>query len=553
MRLRSRRWSQFRSPLTDLRLIEYALAQEGRPSAMAKLTDAMQKSAHLMTLWRRPPATINWRDIEELHRLLIDDAMLRPVGEELRAHLDDLGHERAMLARGQCWFSESRAPTVEAIASLNWVSSWDLVMAMRANMFDDRHFTKTAILRLLWQLRTYAEAVTFLSEKTGFTASLKGSRKYLPGTYPGVEAFATATGRQRRVQEIHAAIAAWIGKLQHDGVSAPDKYDWAWEPPKAEEAKPAETVELPKEQNKDLSVEVWEADQPTLRVIAGRIVTGKGFDASEAARWRVLESPIALTKIPAPTVVEQALAAEFPWMRPAIDRLVSDLELSRSTGARAMRLRPLLLVGPPGIGKSRFGRRLAEAFGVPFTMVVAGGSGDNRSLAGTSRGWATAEPSRVLAVMVEHKVANPIVMVDEIDKTGLSRQNGRLVDTLLGLIERETAARFHDECLATACDLSWVSWILTANDLATVPAPLLDRVSIVEVQRPAPEHFPAILGGTLDDLAAEWRAERWALPELEPETVEVLAAAFAAGHSIRRIRSAVVGALAASARLAPRH
>ena len=78
-------------------------------------------------------------------------------------------------------------------------------------------------------------------------------------------------------------------------------------------------------------------------------------------------------------------------------------------------------------------------------------------------------------------------------------------------------------------------------------------MSIVDVGQPASDHFSSILEGTLADLAEEWRTERWMLPELEPATVAFLADAFAAGHSIRRIRSAVVSALAASARHAPRH
>lgn len=518
---------------------------------MPRLTKRMQVTARLMTMWRRPSTRLHYTQIDALHQLLIDDALLRPDGEELRPHLDALGYDRIMETRGQMPYIRGRHLTVEEVACLNWVSSWDLVMAHRTELNLEKPQRRAAMLRLIWQLRLYSECVEqFTSKDAAFELAHRGTLIYPPGIYPGLEAFRTKPARRRRVQELHSVIGDWIWHLKIDGVEDPSKCEWKWkppEPPKKEEAKASEA------DAKALAAELEADNRPRLTVLASPIQAGKGFDAADMKRWKALENPMALAALPDPVPVETALVAEFPWMRPAIDRIGDDLRLGQVTGLQALRFRPLLLVGPPGVGKSRFGRRLAEACKVGFTMVGAGGSGDNRSIAGTSRGWGSAEPSRVLGVMLEHNVANPLVMVDEIDKAATSRHNGRLVDTLLGMLERETAVRFNDECLGTAADISWVSWILTANQLESVPAPLLDRLSIVEVGQPASDHFPSILEGTLVDLAKEWRTERWMLPELEPETVEFLADAFAAGHSIRRIRSAVTSALAASARHAPRH
>ncbi len=519
---------------------------------MPRLSKTMMMTARLMTMWRRPATRPHYTELDALHQLLIDDALLQPDGEELRPHLDALGYDRIMATRGQTPYVRGRLLTVEEVAALNWVSSWDVVMAFRSELGLDRTQRRAAMLRLVWQLGLYAESVEWLTPKDpGFEPAHRGTLIYPPGTYPGLEAYRTKAARRRRAQEILSGIVCLIRQLKADGVEDPSAFDWRSMPP--EPPKKQEEAKAPEPNAEALAAELEAEKRPTLTVVASPIQTGKGFDATDVKRWKALEKPTPLAMLPNPVSVETALIAEFPYMRPPIDRIGDDLRLAQATGLRSLRLRPLLLVGPPGVGKSRFGRRLAEVCGVPFTMIGAGGSGDNRSIAGTSRGWGSAEPSRILGVMLEHGVANPLIMVDEIDKAATSRHNGRLVDTLLGMLERETAVRFNDECLGAACDVSWVSWILTANQLESVPAPLLDRLSVVEVGQPTIDHFPSILEGMLADLAKEWRTERWMLPELEPETVEFLAEAFAAGHSIRRIRSAVISALAASARHAPRH
>lgn len=512
----------------------------------------MKETARLMTMWRRPHVRSDHKQLDALFRLLIDDALLKPDGEELRPHLDGLDYERIISIRGSTPYIRNRLLTVEEVAALDWVSSWDLVIARRHEFNFEKMQRRAAALRLVWQLRIYVGSAEKLTPKDPeFAPALRGTLAYPPGTYPGLEAFRTKAMRRRRVQEILSVIGDWIWQLKTDGIDDPSLYDWRSKPPEA--PKQEEKPKASEANAEALATELVSDDRPRLTVLAGQIQTGRGLDAADVRRWRALEKPMPLALVPDPGAVEKTLMAEFPWMQPAIDRIGNDLHLAQTTGLQSLRLRPLLLVGPPGVGKSRFGRRLAEVCGVPFTMIGAGGSGDNRAMAGTARGWGTAEPSRILGVMVEHGIANPLILVDELDKAATSRHNGRLVDTLLGMLERETAVRFNDECLGAACDISWVSWILTANQLETVPAPLLDRLSVVEVGQPAADHFSSILDGTLADLAKEWRTERWTLPELAPETVEILAGAFAAGHSIRRIRSAVIGALAASARHAPRH
>ncbi|NYZ14851.1 AAA domain-containing protein [Azospirillum sp. RWY-5-1] len=109
----------------------------------------------------------------------------------------------------------------------------------------------------------------------------------------------------------------------------------------------------------------------------------------------------------------------------------------------ALRLRPTLLVGEAGTGKSRLARRVFERLGLPYTVAPVGGTADARLL-GTAKGWSTGHGSVVAEAFLRHRKANPGLVVDELEKVGTSRHNGSLWDGLLGLLEPETSRRWLD-------------------------------------------------------------------------------------------------------------
>jgi hypothetical protein len=133
--------------------------------------------------------------------------------------------------------------------------------------------------------------------------------------------------------------------------------------------------------------------------------------------------------------VEQVLIEEMPNFTPAIAAICSDWRLRRLGPDRSFRMSPILLIGPPGVGKTRFCRRLAELIGLPSRIIMAAGLSDSRDLAGTARGWGTAQPSAAVRLLAESGTANPIIVVDEIEKAGGSAHNGRIHHTLLQLFE----------------------------------------------------------------------------------------------------------------------
>jgi len=200
------------------------------------------------------------------------------------------------------------------------------------------------------------------------------------------------------------------------------------------------------------------------------------------------------------------------------------------------------MVGPPGTGKTRFAQRLADLVKVGFGQVNAAGSADNRMLAGTARGWASAQPCLPLIVMKTTKAANPLILVDEVDKAQGSH-NGDLRATLLTMLEPRNAKTWFDECLLADADLSQVNWVLTANTLKGIPAPLVSRVRVVRVEQPAPEHFDSILSGIRWDLAADLGLAPHDLPQWSPEVIAALREAFTAGASVRKLKAAATRAL----------
>jgi ATP-dependent Lon protease len=172
---------------------------------------------------------------------------------------------------------------------------------------------------------------------------------------------------------------------------------------------------------------------------------------------------------------------------------------------------------------------------VPIRIVNAGGSSDNRDFSGTARGWNTAHPARVIEILRETEVANPIVLLDEIDKAGGGDRNGRITATLLTMLEPETRARFYDEALTTNVDLSHVNWILTANDVQLLGRPLLSRLRVVRMPAPPVTAARKIVETVLKDLAARYGWPKGAMPELEPEVHAALIDAMSKGASPRNI------------------
>jgi ATP-dependent Lon protease len=225
-----------------------------------------------------------------------------------------------------------------------------------------------------------------------------------------------------------------------------------------------------------------------------------------------------------------------PHATDAIERILGDLR-----EGHAVSFRPTLLVGAPGTGKSRLCRDLLDTFGIRFAPVDAGTTMDH-GLTGSARRWSGAYPSVPVRLWVQHKVANPGVLVDELEKAGRSSA-GSIHDPLLSLLEPLSAERWRDHYLDAEVDVSKLNWLFTANSLASIPGPLLNRLRVCRLPLPSLQHVPALAARIRVDLLRERSLDPAMEPPLDVEELTALSAAFGAQGSLRDLKRYVEGVL----------
>jgi ATP-dependent Lon protease len=173
---------------------------------------------------------------------------------------------------------------------------------------------------------------------------------------------------------------------------------------------------------------------------------------------------------------------ELPNFHEVLDDVKRQLALCQDS-RDALEITPMLLLGPPGIGKTHFAREVARLLGTGLGFVSMSSLTAGWVLSGASSQWKGARPGKVFETLVEGSYANPVMVVDEIDKARGEHAYDPL-GALYSLLEHDTAEQFTDEFAEVAIDASQVIWVATANDERGIPEPILNRMNVFEVHTP---------------------------------------------------------------------
>ena len=181
----------------------------------------------------------------------------------------------------------------------------------------------------------------------------------------------------------------------------------------------------------------------------------------------------------------QALFEELPNFAEVLEHIRRQLALCVDS-EDDVELTPILLLGDPGIGKTHFARRVSQLLGTGYGFVPMSSLTAGWVLSGASSQWKNAKPGKVFETFLNGEYANPVMVVDEIDKASADGQYDPL-GALYELLETQTATRFTDEFAEVPIDASGAVWFATANDAARIPEPLLNRMHVYEIEAPDAE------------------------------------------------------------------
>src|SRR3981189_351799 len=177
-----------------------------------------------------------------------------------------------------------------------------------------------------------------------------------------------------------------------------------------------------------------------------------------------------------------ALFDELPNFTRVLEDIRKQLALCIDSND-SVELPPMLLLGEPGIGKTHFARRLAQLLGTGFGFVPMSSLTAGWVLSGASSQWKNAKPGKVFDTFLHGEHANPVTVVDELDKASSDGQYDPL-GALYELLEVQTATRFVDEFVELPIDASGAVWLAPPHTTSGIPEPPVDRLTVYEIDRP---------------------------------------------------------------------
>lgn len=291
-------------------------------------------------------------------------------------------------------------------------------------------------------------------------------------------------------------------------------------------------------------------DEPVAAPSAGvvvfprEILAGVGKSENERDVKRLLGDALgaALPRVEVPVdwnAWQEGLIAKAPWLAPAI-RAIRATQGGRTHWSHGA----VYIAGPAGAGKSLISRLAAQASGLPFARINLDAASDSSVIGGTSIRWSSVHPGPIEALLAKALKASGLLLVDEFEKAAGSRTSGgHPHDLMHGLLEPETARSWRSPYLLGEVDYSHMLYVVTGNSTDGVVSSLLDRMTVVRVSEPGPEHLgllaPALARQACRELGLD---ERWG--DLDHEELNALQDAWRGG-SVRRLQRLVARLLQA--------